>query len=84
MKDVRVEVVKQEGHCGAGHEVGHSWVCGGKTVEGICAAAYACLYPTLRALSAGGRFEWAAADGSLEVACPDGDNPVVFRLATVE
>jgi len=80
MKDIEVQVVKQEGVCGAGHKVGDCWVCGSKTVDGICAAAYAAIYPTLRALASGGSFAWGGPDGSLEVACPDGDNPVIFRL----
>lgn len=75
-----VEVVLQEGTCGAGHSVGERFVCGGKTPGGVCAAAYAVLYPTVRALAAGGSFPWANPDGSLDLACPDHKNPVVFRL----
>lgn len=84
VKDVRVEVVKQEGRCKAGHRVGDQWVCGERTVDGICALAYASMYPMLWALSACGRFSWASADGSIEIACPDGDNPVVFSLSAVK
>jgi uncharacterized repeat protein (TIGR04076 family) len=80
MKDVLVTVVSQEGSCGHGHTVGQIFRCGGKTPAGMCAAAYAAIYPTIRALSAGGSFSWAAADGSLDLACPDGANPVLFRL----
>lgn len=80
MKDVEVKVVVQKGTCGHGHKVGDTWVCGGKTPDGMCAAAYAAIYPTVRALAAGGSFPWAAADGSLELACPDGENPLILRL----
>lgn len=80
VKQVRVEVVRQEGVCGAGHKPGDTWVCGGMTVDGICAAAYASFYPTLRALASGGEFRWAEQDGSVEIACPDGANPAIFRL----
>ncbi|MEW6032046.1 MAG: TIGR04076 family protein [Bacillota bacterium] len=83
MKDVLVSVVSQKGTCGHGHAVGDVFRCGGKTPAGMCAAAYAALYPTIRALAAGGTFPWAEPDGSLELACPDGENPVIFRLKAV-
>ncbi len=82
MKDVMVTVVSQKGTCGHGHTVGQTFRCGGKTPDGLCASAYVAIYPTIRALAAGGTFPWAAADGSLELACPDGANPVIFRLKT--
>ncbi len=84
MKEVLVEVISQRGECGAGHHVGERFVCGGKTPAGICAAAYNALYPTVRALAAGGSFPWANPDGSVDLACPDGANPVVFRLKVSE
>jgi len=80
MKDVKVTVISQKGFCGHGHNEGDSWVCGGKTPAGVCASAYAAIYPTLRALSAGGSFEWANPDGSVDLACPDHLNPLVMRL----
>lgn len=83
MKDVMVTVVSQKGTCGHGHTVGQVFRCGGKTPDGMCAAAYAAIYPTIRALAAGGSFEWAAEDGSVDLACPDGANPVIFRLKAV-
>jgi len=83
MKEVLVTIVSQKGSCGHGHAVGQSWSCGGKTPGGICASAYGAMYPTIRALSAGGSFPWAAPDGSLDVACPDGANPIIFRLKVV-
>lgn len=80
MKEVEVTVVSQEGRCDHGHKVGDTWVCGALTPTGMCAAAYAAIYPTVRALAAGGSFPWAAEDGSLEMACPDGKNPLILRL----
>jgi uncharacterized repeat protein (TIGR04076 family) len=83
MRDVMVTVVSQKGTCAHGHKPGDTFLCGGTTPGGMCAAAYAALYPTVRALAAGGSFPWAAPDGSVEMACPDGKNPVIFRLKTV-
>lgn len=80
MKDVLITVVSQKGHCGYGHAEGHSWTFNGTTPAGFCANAWCAIYPTVRALAAGGTFPWAAADGSLDLVCQDAANPVVFRL----
>jgi uncharacterized repeat protein (TIGR04076 family) len=84
MKEVKVTVVSQRGHCAHGHKVGDTWMCGTKTPAGMCASAYHALYPIKAALAAGGSFDWANPDGSVEVACPDHLNPVVMRLKPVE
>ena len=78
--DVRVTVVSQKGHCGAEHKVGDQWTVSGKTPDGICLAAFNALYPNLRALRFGGTFPWGADPDTSLVACPDGENPVVFEL----
>lgn len=83
MKDVTIEVVSQKGHCAHGHKVGDVFVCDGKTPAGMCASAFAVVYPTVRALAAGGTFPWANQDGSVDLACPDFANPIVFRVKAV-
>ena len=84
MKDVKVTVISQRGHCAHGHKVGDTWTCGAVTPAGMCASAYNALYPYKAALATGGSFEWANPDGSLDVACPDFQNPVVMRLSVVK
>jgi uncharacterized repeat protein (TIGR04076 family) len=84
MKKVKVTVVSQQGHCAYGHAVGHEWICDSLTPGGMCASAYIAIYPTIRALAAGGTFPWANKDGSLDLACPDHANPLVLRLAAID
>jgi len=84
VKKVSIEVVSQKGTCDAGHRVGQKFTLGSHTPEGICTPAFVALYPTARALSAGGSFPWANEDGSLDIACGDADNPVVFRLKAID
>ncbi len=83
MKDVLITIISQKGHCGHGHAEGHTWNYDGKTPAGVCANAWNAIFPTVRALSAGGTFPWADPDGSLELVCPDPANPVIFRLKPV-
>jgi uncharacterized repeat protein (TIGR04076 family) len=50
----------------------------------MCATAYSTIYPTIRALRAGGSFDSGNEDGSVDLCCPDHLNPVVMRLQRVE
>lgn len=84
MKDVLITIVSQKGDCGHGHAAGHTWRYDGKSPGGMCANAWNAIYPTVRALSAGGKFPWASEDGSLDLVCADPANPVVFRLKAVD
>ena len=76
----RIRVISQKGKCEAGHRTGDEWVVGGKTPEGICIFAYSSIFPVLTPLMFGGSFPWEADPDMTTVACPDGDNPVVFEL----
>ena len=78
--NVRIKVIKQEGHCGAGHKVGDESLITDKTPGGMCLSAFATLYPSIRALQFGATFPWAKDPDTAEAACPDAENPVVFEL----
>ena len=81
LKNVLVEVISQQGVCVTGHRTGDKWVIQNKTVDGLCAAAFVGMYGCLFALNNGALLSWANTDGtSVEIACPDRDNPVVFQL----
>lgn len=82
--NVKVKVIKQEGHCAAEHKVGDEFLIANKTPGGMCLSAFASLYPSLRVLQFGGSFPWAKDPESSEAACPDAANPVVFELRRVE
>jgi uncharacterized repeat protein (TIGR04076 family) len=77
---VRVKVVSQKGSCEAGHKVGDEWLVGEKTPEGLCIFAFSALMPFITPLMYGGSFPWEKDPDMTTVACPDGQNPVVFEL----
>ena len=77
---VSVEVISQQGSCEAGHKVGDRWVIGEKTPEGLCIFAFSSLLPFITPLMFGGSFPWEKDPDMTTVACPDGQNPVVFEL----
>ncbi len=77
---VRISVVSQKGNCAQGHRIGDSWVVGYTTPEGICTWAFNSLLPLLMGLMQGGSFPWENDPNEATVACPDSENPVVFKL----
>lgn len=79
MTRVRITVVKQEGSCAAGHKVGQEFAYEGKLPPGLCPSAWHSLYPYLRVLQFGGDLPWEK-EGMAHIACPDPENPVVFKL----
>jgi len=77
---VSVKVISQKGTCDAGHKVGDEWVFGEKTPEGLCIFAFDSLMPFITPLMFGGSFPWEKDPDMTTVACPDGQNPVVFEI----
>jgi uncharacterized repeat protein (TIGR04076 family) len=82
--DVIVEVVSQNGHCALGHKVGDQWTIGQMTPAGIYYSAYNAIHPNVQILMFGGVFPWARDPDTTRVACPDGQNPVIFELRRVK
>ncbi|MGI6357759.1 MAG: TIGR04076 family protein [Bacillota bacterium] len=72
---VKVTVKSCNGTCSQGHRVGDEWTVCNQTVGGICFSAFCSLLPWIQMLRFDGRPEW-----DVDVACPDPDNQVVFRL----
>lgn len=87
-RSVEITVTSQTGVCAAGHTVGESFLIPGDgerfTATGICLHALATMFPKVLALRYGASFPWAAPDGSIDHACPDPENPVVFRLRVLD
>lgn len=82
---VKVTVVSRHGYCGAGHEVGDSWILEDLwTPEGICMAGFYAIFPSFRALRFGGEQWWytdtKTGEQATYIACPDATDPVVFKL----
>ena len=82
---VRVKVIRVEkSPCAFGHKVGDSWIFkGGKTVAGICGAAYAVIFPYWRVLRFGGEFTWEKNKDKAHICCPDPESCVVFELTRI-
>jgi len=82
---VVAKVVSQKGICRAGHKVDDEFVLGRECPAGICGWAYCALHGRMTVLAYGGIFPWTEApDYSTLVACPDANNPVVFKLRRLE
>jgi uncharacterized repeat protein (TIGR04076 family) len=82
---VVARVIRQEGHCAAGHEVGDEIVFDGLSVEGpICIHALYSFLPKVLAVRYGAQFPWLKEGETPTHACPDAWNPVVFEFRQVK
>ncbi len=82
---VIIEVISQKGTCSAGHRVGDQWeITGEHAPAGICLYALYTLFPFTQTLAFGGSFPWEEDPDTTTVACPDAENPVVFRIKRVK
>jgi len=83
--DVEVEVISQKGFCGQGNKAGDKWVIKGKTPEGICISAFCSMMPFLNVMRYAGKdsFPFSRNPDEVTCACPDAENPVVFRLRRI-
>ncbi len=77
-------VIRQEGHCAAGHQVGDEIVFDGETVDGkVCISALYSFLPKVYAMRYGANFPWVDDPDVSTHACPDAWNPVVFEIRRV-
>lgn len=83
---VEATVKSQKGNCAFGHKVGDRIVFDGRSVKGeICYSALMTLLPKVYAMRYGVKFPWSEGDGDVIAnACPDPDNPVVFKIRRVK
>lgn len=81
-KRIIVEVISQEGKCEAGHKVGGEKVIfEDHEVKGkLCFTAMYSMLPKIFALKYGADFPWMKEKDSATHACPDGYNPVIFKI----
>lgn len=78
---VVARVIRQEGHCIAGHEVGDEVAFDGLTVQGkVCLHALYSFLPKVFAMRYGADFPWLENPDVATHACPDAENPVVFEI----
>ncbi len=77
-------VIRQEGRCAAGHQVGDEVVFDGLTVQGkICISALYSMLPKVFAMRYGATFPWLEDPDVATHACPDAWNPVVFEIQRI-
>ena len=77
-------VIRQKGHCGAGHQVGDEVVFDGQTVQGrVCLDAMCAFLPWVLAMRYGVKFPWQEDKEAVICACPDAENPVIFEIRRV-
>ncbi len=62
--------------------VGETFVIGPRTPGGMCARAYAAVYPPALAMRFSEKIAWEKDDGTLDLLCPDQD--VVYRLSRIK
>jgi uncharacterized repeat protein (TIGR04076 family) len=58
--------------------VGETFIIGPRTPEGMCAKAFATIYPTALAMRFSDKIAWQGDNDYVDVTCPDRD--VVYRL----
>jgi uncharacterized repeat protein (TIGR04076 family) len=81
---IEVTVINQKGKCAFGHKVGDKIIFDGKSVKGdICYSALTVLLPKIYAMRYGVEFPWSQNKDVVSNACPDADNPVVFKIRRV-
>jgi uncharacterized repeat protein (TIGR04076 family) len=81
---VVARVLGQEGHCGAGHQVGDEIVFDQHSVRGkICLDALCAFMPWVLSMRYGAEYPWEEDKETVQCACPDPANPVVFELRRI-
>ena len=77
-------VIRQEGHCAAGHQVGDEVTFKGQSVTGkICIHALYSFLPKVFAMRYGADLPWLSDPDVATHACPDAFNPVVFEIRRI-
>ena len=78
---VSVKVVSIKGRCSHGLKVGDEWIFDWQTPGGLCLFGLQALLPSIFVLMFGGALPWEPdRDIVTHMACPDGNNPVIFEL----
>ena len=81
--NIQVKVISQKGTCVIGHKLGDEFLISRTTPEGICLSAFNAFFPAMRTLMFGGTFPWSDDPDTATMACPDAENPVVFKLTRI-
>jgi uncharacterized repeat protein (TIGR04076 family) len=83
---IKLEVIKQEGNCAAGHNVGDEITISFEKnqIEGmICLHTLYSILPKVYAMAYDAKFPWLENPDISTHACPDAKNPVVFKVERI-
>ncbi|MFX0212432.1 MAG: TIGR04076 family protein [Candidatus Hodarchaeota archaeon] len=81
--NIKLKVLKQEGHCTAGHKIGDEVVISFEKNEikgKICLHALYSVLPKIYAMAYGAEFPWLKDPDVSTHACPDAWNPLVYEV----
>ncbi len=82
---VEVEVIKQEGECSFGHQVGDFATFDGEGVEGrICWHSLCSMLYKIHGLLYGAHYPWLENKDVATHPCPDVKNPVVYEIRRIK
>ena len=82
--NIVAKVIRQEGHCAAGHTVGDEVFFDGLSVQGkVCIHALYSFLPKVFAMRYGANFPWLDDSDVATHACPDAWNPVVCEIRRI-
>ncbi|MFX1284662.1 MAG: TIGR04076 family protein [Promethearchaeota archaeon] len=84
--DIKLKVIKQEGYCNAGHELGDEIFISfekNKIKGKICLHALYSVLPKVYAMAYGAEFPWLEEPDVNTHACPDAQNPLVFEVRRI-
>ncbi len=85
--DIKLKVVKQEGNCVAGHEIGNEILISFEKneIQGkICLHALYSVLPKVYAMAYGAEFPWLEDPDVSTHACPDAWNPLVYEVRRIK
>jgi uncharacterized repeat protein (TIGR04076 family) len=74
-----VQILENKFKCST---VGQTFILGPRTPDGMCARAYAAIYPASLAMRFSEQIPWEQGRGYVEIMCPDND--VVYRLTRIK
>jgi uncharacterized repeat protein (TIGR04076 family) len=79
---VKCEVVQIMANKFKCSSLGQTFVIGARTPEGMCARAYAAIYPASLAMRFSEDISWEQGRGYIDIMCPDND--VIYRLSRIK
>ena len=84
--DIKLKVIKQEGTCSAGHEIGDEILVSferNEIIGKVCLHALYSILPKVFAMAYGAEFPWLENPDISTHACPDAWNPLTYEVRRI-